>query len=190
MTDSGVVVGEVPDSSAERGVPTSAPAGDPYHGFDAWYLTAWPRLQQVITAYCGSRSVAIEVAAEVFVLAAERWPDAARRPRNPDAWSTTVAFNVLKRQRHRSKLEEDAQWDIAPEPTPPYRDLDLWAAITRLPPRMRQAVVLRYIGDFTQPMVAAAMQTSDGNVAAMLSQARKRIALDTAVSPRHETGRN
>lgn len=189
MTDRGVVVSGGPESDPEWGGPIGVPTGDPYDGFAAWYLTAWPRLQQVITAYCGSRAVAVDVAAEVFVLAAECWPDASRRPRNPDAWSTTVAFNVLKRQRHRSKLEEDAGWGIGSSHTPPERDLDLWTAIGRLPPRMRQAVVLRYIGDFTEPMVAEAMQTSSGNVASMLSQARKRIALDTAISPRHETDR-
>jgi len=160
--------------------------GEAYEGFAEWYRAAWPRLQQVITAYCGSRSLAVEIAAEVFVLAAERWPDPERRPRSPDAWATTVAFNLLKRRRHRSKLEQNLRWDAAPPAAPTSRDLDLWTAIGHLPPRMRQAVVLRYIGDFTEVMVAEAMQTSNGNVSSMLSQARKRIAADRAVSPQHE----
>lgn len=163
------------------------PMGDPYDGFAAWYLTAWPRLQEVVTAYCGSSSVAVDVAAEVFVVAAERWPDPSRRPRHPDAWATAVAFNLLKRQRHRSKLEQETtNGENTNNSSSSDLDLDLRVAISRLPPRMRQAVVLRYVGDFTESMVAEAMRTTSGNVASMLSKARARIAADTA--PRPETG--
>lgn len=183
MTDFGVAVGEVPEREQPVRKLAIAVPDDPYQGFESWYLAAWPRLQRMLAAYCGSTAVATEVAAAAMVIAVEHWADSSRRPRNPDAWVAHVAFNLLKRHRYRVQRERDAM-RVAPDHTSPERDLDLWAAVGRLPPRMRQAMVLRYLGDFTQPMVAEAMGMSTGYVASLLSRARQRIDHDTTVGLR------
>lgn len=187
MTDVGVAVGGRSDSAAER--EPAVASIDAFAGFDDWYVRAWPRLQRMLTAYCGSPSLAVEAAAEACVRMAERWPDMSRRPRSPDAWAATVAFNQLKRQRQRSQREEGGEPEVRAIQAAPNRDLDLTDAITRLPQRMRQAVVLRYIGDFTEAAVAETMGTSTGNVASTLHEARRRIQRDAAMTPRPDTDR-
>ena len=52
----------------------------------------------------------------------------------------------------------------------------MWQAVTALPPRMRTAFALRYLGGLTEAEVAAAMGVAPGTVAATLHDARRRLA--------------
>jgi len=178
---------EAADEGSVSSAPPRRPATSPDHptdrfdGFEDWYLAAWPRVQRILTAYCGSQPLATEAAAEAFVAAAERWPDPARRPRNPDAWVVTVAFNRLKKHHRRAKRERDALSETPPPPSPD-RDLDLWVAVGNLPRGMHQVLVLRYVGDLTEPMIAEVMGRSIGYVSSALTRARKRLQSDVSLT--------
>jgi RNA polymerase sigma factor (sigma-70 family) len=56
--------------------------------------------------------------------------------------------------------------------------LDLEAALSRLAPRQRAAVVLRYLADLTVPEVAKAMGCADGTVKSTLHSALERLRVE------------
>jgi DNA-directed RNA polymerase specialized sigma24 family protein len=55
-------------------------------------------------------------------------------------------------------------------------DPELWAAVAALPPRQREAIVLRYVGDLTEREVATVLGISEGAASNALTAARRRLA--------------
>lgn len=94
----------------------------------------------------------------------------------PASWVTKVAINGAKksfslRQRHVPLSNQDVSVkDAGLEINP-----GLWAAVDRLPLRQREAIVLRYVDDLTQPQVARCLDIATGTAAATLSQARSNL---------------
>ena len=90
-----------------------------------------------------------------------------------------VALNDVRRHHRRLLLERravrrsDVPGRVEPPPDP---DDTLWRAVAALPPRAREAVALRYVGDLSEDDVAAAMGVTRGTVARALSRARDRLA--------------
>jgi len=54
----------------------------------------------------------------------------------------------------------------------------LFDALQALPPRQRAAVVLRYYRDYDYATIAACLDTTTGNVGAMLSRALDRLKVE------------
>jgi DNA-directed RNA polymerase specialized sigma24 family protein len=63
-------------------------------------------------------------------------------------------------------------------PPPEAPDGDLWARVAALPPRQRDAVVLRFVGDLDHRAVAAALGTSPGMSRRLVSDAIATLRLD------------
>lgn len=79
-------------------------------------------------------------------------------------WVLTIARRtaidaIRARQRRPDPVADPAgpPVDGAPDPGDP----DLWAAVRALPPRQREAVALRYVGDLSYRDVGAAMGCSE-----------------------------
>jgi RNA polymerase sigma factor (sigma-70 family) len=92
---------------------------------------------------------------ETFLAALRAWPDLDRGA-NVQAWLVTIAhrksIDVLRRaQRHAVPVAE------VPDGVhiPVERDLDLWAALARLPHKQRHAVALHHLGGLPYDEVAA-----------------------------------
>jgi len=88
-----------------------------------------------------------------------------------------VALNVARRLFRRRRLESIVlRREIV---LAPVREdsIEIWDAVQRLPVRQRTAIALHYLSDLSQRDVAAAMGIAEGTVAAMLSQARQRLAI-------------
>ncbi|QYG94675.1 sigma-70 family RNA polymerase sigma factor [Iamia sp. SCSIO 61187] len=147
--------------------------------FDDWYLREHPRVVSTVAAITGRPSIAAECADEAFTRACERWPRV-RAMASPGGWVTTVALNDARRRLRRSGHERRLLvWVASTAPVeapPPAWSPEVWEALAALPPREREAVVLRYVADLPVGQVASIMGTAPGTAASTLHSARARLA--------------
>lgn len=147
--------------------------------FELWYRAEYPRLVNTLAMVTGDRALAIDAAGEACTKALSRWNRVGAMER-PGGWVYRVALNESRRRAKRSALESRllARRIVEVEPVSPpvLADLDLWSAVARLPERTREAVVLRYVADLTEPEIAKALGVSRGTVATMLRRAHTRLA--------------
>ena len=154
--------------------------------FDAFYRENRDRLIATVNAAtrCGA-DAATDAVDEAFVRALATWPRVERMDA-PAGWIFTVARNVVRKQRSRRSIESDltarASGFGAHDNRSPAASVttesqwELWDAVADLPERERTAVALRYLGDLTEPQVAAAMGIAPGTVSATLHSARTKLA--------------
>jgi RNA polymerase sigma-70 factor (ECF subfamily) len=144
-----------------------------------WYVGLVRYLRRLLH---DSTGLAEDIAQDAFLIMWRRWPDVRNHP-CPRAWLYTVArhlaFDALKERSHeflRPELPEQASAGEH-DPSDGYNErMALHEAVSKLPERQREAVRLFYFHDFPQNEVAAIMQIRRGTVAALLSQARNRLA--------------
>jgi RNA polymerase sigma-70 factor (sigma-E family) len=126
--------------------------------FDGLYRLAY----RVAYRLLGRRAEAEDVAQEALARACSRW---SRVQGHAEAWVSRVSTNLaldVWRRRHRQGL--------LPAPSHPELDsqtadrLDLHRALTSLPTRQREVVVLRYLADLSEEAVAQALGCSTGAV--------------------------
>jgi RNA polymerase sigma factor (sigma-70 family) len=100
---------------------------------------------------------------------------------SPTAWTFKVALNYGRRRLRRRRVEQalllrQARDRAATGKSSGDRDTDLWGIVSSLPNRQRTAIVLRYLGDFSEREVARLMGVSAGAASSSLSAARRRLA--------------
>jgi RNA polymerase sigma-70 factor (sigma-E family) len=129
---------------------------------------------------------------EALVLVAKHW-DRARTMEWPVAYARKVLVNlVLKsapgraRQHDELAFSEDL-WGLpdeyAAQALRAVEDLDEFAAaLTKLPPRQRAALVLRYWEDMPETEVAAILGCPTGTVGSLASRGAKRLAVALGAS--------
>lgn len=145
------------------------------HDVDDLCRRLHPRLVGSLRLYLGDRGLAEELAQDALVRLVERSASVTSMER-PDAWAYRVAFNLARSRLRRLGAERRATAKAGPDPTE-ARTEDVAArvavhrALALLPPRQRQAVVLRYFADLPLAEVAAAMSCRPGTVKAHLHQA-------------------
>ena len=166
--------------SDER-VLSSALEGDPVA-----FAEIYQRYHLRVRGYCLARTmdahVADDVTQEVFLRLLRSGP---AEVTNAKAWLFTVARNAVldAARRDRRDLEDTFAPDEYPAHVAPTRDsadevLDrdvarnVFAALRRLPPRQRTALILRELHGQSSVDIAEAMQTSAGNVDVLVSRAR------------------
>ncbi|MFG2307610.1 SigE family RNA polymerase sigma factor [Streptomyces sp. NPDC048566] len=142
----------------------------------------WPQLARTAYLLTGERHAAEDLAQATLERVYAAWNRVGSADR-PEAYVRRVMINLHAR-RHRRKLKEflaprsdtDLVADTADTGDLMARADDrsvLLAALAELPPRQRQAVVLRYWADLTETQTAEAMRCSVGSVK---SNAAKGIA--------------
>lgn len=142
--------------------------------FDAWYRSEYKRVLAAAVMLCGhDRARAEDAVNDAFVKALDRWASV-RDMESPGGWVTRVALNNAKRSfRVRGRRIRQHHADQAVVQT--HVDAELWQAVSRLPNRQRQALVLRYVDDYSQQEVARELGISPGTAAATLNHARKNL---------------
>ena len=147
--------------------------------FEAWYLREHPRVVSMVAAITGRPSVAADAADEAFTRACERW-ERVRGMGSAGGWVHRTALNVarrrLRRIDHERRLLRRFTTSQEPEAPPPAWSVEVWDALRALPPREREAIVLRHVGDLPVAEVARAMGVTTGTVGSTLSSARQRLA--------------
>jgi RNA polymerase sigma factor (sigma-70 family) len=160
------------------GLPGRPGSGEP--DFESWYRREGTRLVNVLTLALADPGLAKDAADEAFARAYERWPRV-RSMESPAGWTYKVALNYGRRRLLRRRVEQAIllrqarDRSTAKEPDG-GRDDDLWTTVSSLPLRQRTAIVLRYLGDFSEREVAQLMGVSAGAASASLSAGRRRLA--------------
>jgi RNA polymerase sigma-70 factor (sigma-E family) len=134
--------------------------------FDAFYRERYRPLLRLALGFLGDRARAEELVQDAFERTLLRWPGLD----NPAAFLTTVLVNRARSElRHRRVVR---RWTPPPpgvvEVAPP--DDALLAALARLTPRRRIAVVLRVVDDRSEHEVASLMGCSVGTVKSLVSR--------------------
>lgn len=154
--------------------------------FEAWYASVAAGVTERLVASVGDPLLAREAAAEAFGRAYEKW-SRVRRMESPEGWVYRTGQNLCRSVWRRRGIEKRALAKLPPAElvTVEPHDLDsvvrghdvaaVEQQVEGLPPRMRQAVRLRYWHQMTEPMVAREMGISVGTASALLSQARQRL---------------
>jgi RNA polymerase sigma factor (sigma-70 family) len=141
--------------------------------FSTWYESQHPRLFVSMVALSGSTDLAAEATDEAFARAFAHWQRVSTMS-SPGGWTYRVAVNVLRRRSRRRSAERRLLHrfvtDVVPEPAG-----EVWELVRRLPDRQRTAVVLRYVGDLTEPEIARVMKVTRGTVASTLAAARRAL---------------
>lgn len=145
--------------------------------FDDFYHAHFRGLVVQLTAYTGDRGQAQDLVQEAFCRAYAHW-DRLVEYQDPLAWVRRVAWN-LGHNRWR-RLRTAQLWLLrqrethVTEPSPDRVAVD--AALAKLPPKQRRAVVLHYLADLTIAEIAAQEQVAEGTVKSWLHRGRAALA--------------
>ena len=160
----------------------AAHVADRYAAVAALFDAHYAGLCRLATLLLDDRGMAEEAVQEAFLRTYSGW----RRLRHPErahAYLRAAVVNQCRSRGRRRGTEDRANrlWAGAPDPgpDPTERTADVLAvleAVRALPPRQREAVVLRYYGDLAEHDVAAALGCSVGTVKSQLSKARSTLA--------------
>jgi RNA polymerase sigma-70 factor (ECF subfamily) len=129
--------------------------------FDEAYPLLFRRAYHVAFRLLGDRQDAEEVAQEALTRALVRW----RRVSDyAEPWVIRVATNLAIDTARRNARQTMTVVDRAGPDTHLEERMDLVNALTRLPRRQREVVVLRYLADLPEAAVAEALSLSNGTV--------------------------
>lgn len=111
--------------------------------------------------------------------------------RNLRSWLLTIthrcAMDHFRSARHTTPHDDPAALHDAPEiPAPEPPDGALWARVAALPPRQRDAVVLRFVADLDHRAIAAALGTTPTMSRRLVSDAvaTLRLSLPDLLDPK------
>lgn len=141
---------------------------------ESLYREQGDRLWRAVLAYSGDPDVASDATAEAFAQALLRGSEL----RDPAAWLWRVAFRIaageLKERRSRR-----SSWPHQPDPQAAdgsaEASMDLFAALSRISPKQRAAVVLHHYAGYPVREVAHILGSSSGAVRVHLSVGRRRL---------------
>ena len=149
--------------------------------FDEFFADHYDDLARTLTVALADRAAAEEAAQEALTRALRRWRHVRALDR-PAAWLYVVAMNHVRDGRRRERREP--QWEVeldtsTPDPSGGVATaVSVRDAITTLPARQREAVVLRYLADLPLADVADAMGCAVGTVKATLHQALRSLRVE------------
>lgn len=150
-----------------------------------------PRLVRSLTAYTGDRDLAVELSQEALARVCLDWPRIGAMAA-PGAYAHRVAVNLANSTLRRRRCERAAlaraaarAADGVPEPAPPL-DPGVRRALSALPPRQREAVVLRFVLDLSVDTAAARMGCAPGTIRSLTAQAVARLRDDPALADLEE----
>lgn len=137
--------------------------------FATFYADAAPTLQRLATALTGDAHDAADITHAVFERLLLKWPRL--HLDNPLAYARTALVRQVATSRRsgfgkrEAPTEEVDQRSVVPDFTGAAVESDrLLSALRTLPPRQRQAVVLRYLEDLSTDESADLMGCTQGTV--------------------------
>jgi RNA polymerase sigma-70 factor (ECF subfamily) len=149
--------------------------------FADFYSATFRALTLQLYAYTGDLSEAQDVVQEAFSRALPRWSKLSGYD-DPAAWVRRVAWNLATSRWRRARRLLDLTRHQRTEPVagPSPDRIALMEALTTLPPRHRQAVVLHYLADLPVTEIADITGVAEGTVKSWLHRARAALAVTMA----------
>ena len=131
--------------------------------FERWFRSLYPRAYRIALRIVGSPAEAEDAAAEAFSRALLRWRRVGELDYR-DAWllrvTANVAIDVIRRQKRAPMVST-----VAEQPEGDASDrIYLLGALTTLPARQRDVLVLRYFADLTDEDIARCLSMASGTV--------------------------
>jgi len=133
-------------------------------GFDEAFDALFGRAYRVARRILGDPTTAEDVAAEAMARAYAHWGKIALQPWR-EGWVVRVASNLaLDTVKKRSWLGDAEAMDAGVEDDDVAVRLALVEALSRLPRRQREVVVMRHLGGLSEAECAEALKVSTGSV--------------------------
>ncbi len=151
--------------------------------FDDWYRQSRPRVLATVVIAFGNLDAATDATDEAFTRAFARWSRVSAME-SPLAWTTKVALNHARRKGRRAALEQRILRNAPAAAPVPAMAGEAWSAVSQLPARQREVVVMRYVTDLAEADIAKALGISRSTVSTALTDARR--ALKLSLSDRWE----
>lgn len=142
--------------------------------FDSWYAREHPRLVATLLLSTGDVELAADGVDEAFTRALEKW-DQVSMMESPTGWAFRVALNHARRTARRRMIERRLFIKRAKDAPVPAPAGEVWQVVSSLPPRQREVVVLRHIGDLREAEIAEVLGISRSTVSSTLSDAHERL---------------
>ena len=145
----------------------------------------YPRLVASLGLYTGDGYVAEELAQEALARAWRDWKRV-HKMEHPEAWTFSVGFNLARTLWRRKAAEGKARDRLTKDPIPDEDIADretVRAALKELPPRQRQAIILRYYLGFSYSEMATTMDCPGATARSYVRRAlqRMRVSIDPDV---------
>jgi RNA polymerase sigma-70 factor (ECF subfamily) len=141
------------------------------HWLERLYREDGTRLWRALVAFSGDREVASDAVAEAFAQALGRGDEL----RDPQRWVWRAAFRIAAGElKDRERFQAPAFDPGYEMEEPPAR---LVAALARLSPNQRAALVLHYYAGYPTKEIARILGSSAATVRVHLSRGRKRLRL-------------
>ena len=139
-------------------------------GLDRLYRQQAPRMWRALTAYSGSRDVAQDAVAEAFAQAIARGGEI----RSPERWVWRAAYRIAAGElKRRSSLTELLDAEPVTDDEPAW---EIRAALAKLSPMQRSAVVLHYYAGYQASEIARITGSTPAAVWVHLSRGRRYMA--------------
>ncbi len=153
--------------------------------FDNFYAEHYPKLTGSLRLVCGDSGVAEELAQEAFVRAYSKW-NTVGVMESPGGWLYRTAFNLARRRwrLHANRKQVEFSEAYAGYSAAVGTDnMELTAAIGRLPLKQRAAVVTRYVLGYSTEEAAILLGISEANLRVTLHRASAALRLDPSIAP-------
>jgi RNA polymerase sigma-70 factor (ECF subfamily) len=158
------------DAEALEDVPA-----DPDEEYSWFFREEFANVTRTVSLILRDRRRAEDVAQEAFIQLYRHWAKVSRY-QLPEAWVRRVAIRLAVRTARRERLRGTLERGSTSAPaTPATPDPDLAAAIGRLSPAQRAAVVLFYFEDRPVAQVADLLDCSTATAKVHLHRARGRL---------------
>ena len=146
-----------------------APAPALVDEFDRLYRRDGARMWRALAAYSGSREVAQDAVSEAFAQAIAR----GSAIRSPQRWVWKAAYRIAAGELQRRRAQSSLTFEPVIEEAEPA--WEILAALGRLSPEQRAAVVLHYYAGYPAREIARITESTPGAVWMCLSRGRRRL---------------
>lgn len=130
------------------------------------------RLYRTAYIYLGSEAMAVDAVDEAVYRGLKGFKKL-RQPEYFDTWMTRILINECKKELRRRKREQPLE-SLPEMAMEEFDALPLREAIRRLPPELKEVVILRYFAGFTLAQTAKSLDIPQGTV---VTRQRRALAL-------------